>query len=64
MIIASAAAVPSSSSDALAIGMPVRSLTIVWKMRRELTARELNAFGIITGKQQFPILIWQKKYAL
>ena len=32
-VIASAAAVPSSSSDALAISMPVRSLTIVWKLR-------------------------------
>ena len=29
--IASAAAVPSSSSDALAISRPVRSITIVWK---------------------------------
>ena len=28
--IASAAAVPSSSSEALAISSPVRSLTIVW----------------------------------
>ena len=31
--IASAAAVASSSSDALARSMPVRSLTIVWKLR-------------------------------
>ena len=30
IVIASAAAVPSSSSDALAIGRPVRSLTTVW----------------------------------
>jgi hypothetical protein len=30
--IASAAAVPSSSSDALAISSPVRSATIVWKL--------------------------------
>jgi hypothetical protein len=28
--IASAAAVPSSSNDALAISSPVRSITIVW----------------------------------
>jgi len=32
-VIASAAAVPSSSIDALAISMPVRSSTIVWKLR-------------------------------
>jgi hypothetical protein len=32
MSIASAAAVPSSSSDALAIGRPVRSAIIVWKL--------------------------------
>ncbi len=32
IVIASAAAVPSSSSDALAISMPVRSITIVWKL--------------------------------
>ncbi len=31
IVIASAAAVASSSSDALASGRPVRSLTIVWK---------------------------------
>ncbi len=31
-VIASAAAVPSSSSDALAVGRPVRSATIVWKL--------------------------------
>src|SRR4051812_49485794 len=31
MNIASAAAVPSSSSDAFAISSPVRSITIVWK---------------------------------
>ena len=30
-VIASAAAVASSSSDALAVGSPVRSPTIVWK---------------------------------
>ena len=30
---ASAAAVPSSKSDALATGRPVRSLTTVWKFR-------------------------------
>ena len=30
-VIASAAAVASSSSDALAVGSPVRSETIVWK---------------------------------
>jgi hypothetical protein len=30
---ASAAAVPSSSSDALAIGNPVRSSITVWKLR-------------------------------
>jgi len=29
---ASAAAVPSSSIDALAMSMPVRSQTIVWKL--------------------------------
>ena len=32
MCIASAAAVASSSSEALAIGSPVRSATIVWKL--------------------------------
>ena len=32
IVIASAAAVPSSSSDADAISIPVRSLTIVWKL--------------------------------
>ena len=31
-VIASAAAVASSSSDAFAIGRPVRSATIVWKL--------------------------------
>jgi hypothetical protein len=31
MYMASAAAVPSSSSEALASGSPVRSATIVWK---------------------------------
>ncbi len=31
-VIASAAAVASSSRDALAISMPVRSATIVWKL--------------------------------
>ncbi len=30
-VIASAAAVASSSSDALAVGRPLRSATIVWK---------------------------------
>ena len=30
-VIASAAAVPSSSSDAFAVGSPARSLTTVWK---------------------------------
>ena len=34
MIIASEAAVGSSSSDALAISMPVNSMTMVWKLRR------------------------------
>ena len=33
MPIASAAAVASSSIDALAISMPVRSVTIVWKLQ-------------------------------
>ena len=33
-VIASAAAVDSSSIDALAISIPVRSVTIVWKLRR------------------------------
>ena len=33
-VIASAAAVPSSRSDAFASSIPVRSLTIVWKLRR------------------------------
>ena len=33
IVIASAAAVASSSSDALATSIPVRSLTIVWKLR-------------------------------
>ncbi len=32
MAIASAAAVPSSSTDALASSIPVRSATIVWKL--------------------------------
>ena len=32
-VIASAAAVDSSSIDALAMSMPVRSVTIVWKLR-------------------------------
>ena len=31
-VIASAAAVPSSSSEALAVGSPVRSATMVWKL--------------------------------
>ena len=31
-VIASAAAVPSSSSEALAVGRPVRSATTVWKL--------------------------------
>ena len=34
-VIASAAAVASSSSDAFAISMPVRSATIVWKLRSD-----------------------------
>ena len=34
IVLASAAAVPSSSSDALASGRPVRSLTRVWKLSR------------------------------
>ena len=33
IVIASAAAVASSSIDALARSMPVRSLTMVWKLR-------------------------------
>ncbi len=33
-VIASAAAVPSSSSDALAVGRPVRSPITVWKFSR------------------------------
>jgi hypothetical protein len=33
-VIASAAAVPSSSRDAPAMGSPVRSLTTVWKLSR------------------------------
>ena len=32
IIMASAAAVPSSSSDAFATSMPVRSVTMVWKL--------------------------------
>ena len=32
-VIASAAAVDSSSIDALAMSIPVRSVTIVWKLR-------------------------------
>ncbi len=32
MVMASAAAVPSSSSEALAISQPVSSATIVWKL--------------------------------
>ena len=32
-VIASAAAVDSSSMEALAISMPVRSVTMVWKLR-------------------------------
>ena len=34
MVIASAAAVASSSSEALEISMPVRSVTTVWKLSR------------------------------
>ena len=34
IIMASAAAVPSSSMEAFAISSPVRSQTIVWKLRR------------------------------
>ena len=34
-VIASAAAVASSSSDALATSIPVRSVTIVWKLRSD-----------------------------
>ncbi len=33
-VMASAAAVPSSSSDALAVGSPVRSPMTVWKLMR------------------------------
>jgi hypothetical protein len=33
-VMASAAAVPSSSIEALAMSRPVRSVTIVWKLRR------------------------------
>ncbi|OQC13293.1 MAG: hypothetical protein BWX79_01049 [Alphaproteobacteria bacterium ADurb.Bin100] len=33
-VIASAAAVASSSMDALAIAMPVRSVTMVWKLTK------------------------------
>lgn len=35
MVIASAAAVASSSSEELDIGMPVKSHTIVWKFSRD-----------------------------
>ena len=35
MVMASAAAVPSSRSDAVAMSMPVRSRTIVWKLRSD-----------------------------
>ena len=34
-VIASAAAVASSSSEAFATAIPVRSLTIVWKLRSD-----------------------------
>ncbi len=39
MVIASAAAVPSSSSDELDSCMPVRSVTIVWKFSSDSSLR-------------------------
>ncbi len=35
IVMASAAAVPSSSSDAVAMSIPVRSFTTVWKLRSD-----------------------------
>ena len=35
MVMASAAAVASSSSEALEMGMPVRSQIMVWKLSRD-----------------------------
>ena len=35
MAMASAAAVPSSRREALDMGMPVRSVIMVWKLRRD-----------------------------
>jgi len=35
MVMASAAAVASSSSEALETGIPVKSVTMVWKFRRD-----------------------------
>jgi len=42
MVIASAAAVASSSSEALAISMPVRSVIIVWKLKQSFEAALRN----------------------
>jgi hypothetical protein len=50
-VIASAAAVASSSIEALAMAMPVRSQTIVWKLtqRFEPTLRDLGLVGRVRG---------------
>ena len=43
MVIASAAAVASSNSEELAICMPVRSDTIVWKLSRASSLQAVQA---------------------
>ena len=42
MVMASAAAVASSSSEALETGMPVRSVIMVWKLSRDSNLSKRN----------------------
>src|SRR3546814_10183835 len=57
-VIASAAAVASSSSEALAISMPVRSATMVWKLIRseehtsELQSLMRNSYAVFCLKKK------------
>ena len=43
MVMASAAAVPSSSSEALDMAMPVRSVTTVWKLSSDSSLQALSS---------------------
>src|SRR2546426_6491629 len=61
--ISSAAAVASSSSDALAISRPVRSATTVWKLSRDRKSTRLNSSHLVISYAVF-CLKKKKKYII